>query len=383
MFMKPAILLYGSSDKNRDMLYSTKFYTSYPFILAVVNDVKYVIVGKAELSDARKKAMANDILSFEDFLSYRDYIGMEKRNNSLPSRLGYFSEVISSFLRQKGVKQVFVQPDFPFKMAQLLKWRGFAIKIEDSVPFFKQRLIKSEEELKFIKQGIAAAELVMGSVIGMIRKSDVHRDILHHDGLPLTSEALRQFIKLNLYENDFVTHHPIVSCGFDTASPHKEGSGPLKADYPILIDIFPKSMKSNYFADITRTVVKGRASSDVRKVYDAVLEANELAISMVKEGVKVSHLYSAVHDLFKSRGFKTSEDKDFGFIHSLGHGIGLDVHEPPNLSDNDGVLRSGNVITIEPGLYYPTLGGVRIEDVVLVRKKGCEVLTSYPRELEL
>jgi len=381
--MKPAILLYGSSDKNRDMLYSTKFHTSYPFIIAIVNDVKYVIVGKAEISDARKKAVANEVLSFEDFLSYKDYIDMERRNNSPPSRLGYFSEVASSFLRQKGVKQVFVQPDFPFKMAQLLKWRGFAIKIEDSVPFFKQRLVKSEEELKFIRQSVAAAELVMGSVVEMIRKSDVHRDVLHHEGLPLTSEALRQFIKFNLYENDFVTNHPIVSCGFDTASPHKPGSGPLKADCPILIDIFPKSMKSNYFADISRTVVRGRASSDVKRMYDAVLEANELAISMVKEDVKVSSLYSAVHDLFKSRGFKTSEEKDFGFIHSLGHGIGLDVHEPPNLSDNDGVLKSGYVITIEPGLYYPTMGGVRIEDVVLVKKNGCEVLTSFPRSLEL
>ncbi len=383
MLMKPAILLYGPSDKNRDMLYSTKYYTSHPFLFVMINDLKYVIVGKSEIPDARKHAVGNEVLSFEDFLSFKDYVTVERRNNSSPSRLGYFSEVASSFLRQRGVKQIFVQPDFPFKMGQVLKWHGFALKVEDSSPFFKQRLVKSEEELKAIKQSIAAAELVLGSVVEMIRKSDIHKDILYHDGLPLTSEALRQFIRLNLYENDFVTHNPIVSCGFDTASPHKEGSGPLKSDQPILIDIFPKSLKSNYFADITRTVVKGRASSDVRKVHDAVLGANELAISMVKEDVKVSSIHAAVHDLFKSRNFNTNEERDFGFVHSLGHGIGLDVHEPPNLSDNDGVLQAGNVITIEPGLYYPTIGGVRIEDVVLVRKNGCEVLTSYPRELEL
>lgn len=381
--MKPAILLYGSSDKNRDMFYSTKYPTSSPFVLAIINDFKYIIVPKSELSDARKNALVNEVLSFDDFLSSKQYVELERKQNATPSRMGYASEVINAFLKAKGVRQVFVQPEFPFKMAHVLKWRGFAIKIDESAPFFSQRLIKSEEELKFIRQSITAAESVLGSVVHAIRNAEVHRDVLHNEGTPLTSEFLRRFIKLRLYENDFLTHHPIVSCGFDTASPHREGSGPLKADQPILIDVFPKSIKSGYFSDITRTFVRGKPSSDVKKMHSAVLAAQELVISMVKEDVKVSSLYNSALDVFKSHGFRTDDEKNFGFVHSLGHGIGLDVHELPSLSDNDAVLKAGNVITIEPGLYYPTMGGVRIEDVVLVKRNGCEVLTSFPKELEL
>lgn len=381
--MKPAILLYGSSDKNRDMYYSTKYHSSSPFVLAIINDVKYIIVNKLEVSEARKNALVNEVLVFDDLLSSKAYVDLERKRGAAPSRLGHICELVSAFLRDKNVKQVFVQPEFPFKMAQLLKWHGFAIKVDESAPFFKQRLVKNEEELKFIRQSISAAEDVLGSVVHAIKNSEIHREVLHNQGTPITSESLRHFIKLRLYENDFLTHHPIVSCGFDTASPHKEGSGPLKADQPILIDIFPKSVKSGYFADMTRTVVRGKPSADVKKMHSAVLEAQEKVISRIKEDIKVSSLYNTALDVFKSHGFKTDEDKNFGFVHSLGHGIGLDVHEPPNLSDNDAVLKAGNVITVEPGLYYPTIGGVRIEDLVLVKKNSCEVLSSYPKELEL
>ncbi len=381
--MKPAILMYGASDKNRDIFYSTRYSTPYPFILVIINEVKHIIVPKSEFSEAMKNAFVNEVLSFDDFLTPKDYAALELKQDSQPSRLGYASEVAYLFLRAKNIKQVLVPPDFSFKMAQVLKWRGIAVKIEDSTPFFKQRLIKNEEELKCIRQSIEAAENALSNVVEIIKTAEVHRDVLHHDGIPVTSESLRQFVRLKLYENDFIIHHPLISSGFDTAYPHKEGSGPIRADQPILIDIFPRSLKSGYFADFTRTFVKGKPSADIKKMYLAVLEAQELAISMVKEDVKVSDIYNAALNLFKSHGFNTDAEKNFGFVHSLGHGIGLDVHEPPNLSDNDTVLKAGNVITIEPGLYYPTIGGIRIEDMVLVKKTGCEVLTSYPKELEL
>ncbi len=381
--MKPAILMYGASDKNRDMFYSTKYSTPYPFILAIVNEVKQIIVPKSEFSEAMKNAFVNKVLSFDDFLTPKDYAALAIKQNSQPSRLDYASEVAYLFLREKNIKQILVPPDFQFKMAQALKWHGIAVKIEDSNPFFKQRLIKNEEELKCIRQSIEAAENALSNVVEIIRTADVHRDVLHHDGIPVTSESLRQFVRLKLYENDFIIPHPIISSGFDTAYPHKEGSGPIRSDQPIVMDIFPKSLKSGYFADLTRTFVKGKPSAEIKKMYLAVLESQELAISMVKEDVKVSDMYNAVLSMLKSHGFNTDADKNFGFVHSLGHGVGLDVHEPPTLSDNDAVLKAGSIITIEPGLYYPTIGGIRIEDMVLVKKTGCEVLTSYPKEFEL
>ncbi|MFH1210380.1 MAG: Xaa-Pro peptidase family protein [archaeon] len=381
--MKPAILLYGSSDRNKDMFYSTKYMTSSPFVFLIINDVKYMIVPRSEFADARKNTNVHDVFSFDDFLSHKDYLALEQRNGSLPSRWGYAAEVVRLFLRDRGVKQVVVQPDFPFKIAGILKWYGLGIKVEDSSPFFRQRMVKSEQELAHIRRSVAFAEATLASVVDIIRNAEVNNGVLHHDGIPLTSEFLRQFVKLRLYENDFLIHHPIVSCGFDTSHPHREGSGSIRADQPILIDIFPKSLKSGYFADITRTVVRGRPSSDVKRMYDAVVDAQERVISMVRDGVKVSDLYKAANDVLRSHGFNTNDAKDFGFVHSLGHGIGLDVHESPSISENDGVLVEDNVITIEPGLYYPTIGGIRVEDVVLVKKDGCEVLTSFPKKLEL
>ncbi len=381
--MKSAILMYGSTDRNKDMFYSTKFYTPSPFVLVIINDYKYIIVNRADYTEAKRNAQVNEVLVFDDFLSPKSYTESEKKKGSVPSRLGYASEVVYSFFRDRGVGQVFVQPEFPFRMAQFLKWSGIAVKIDESMPFFKQRLVKTEDELRFIKQAIAAAEDVFGKVVHILRNAEVHRDILHNAGVPITSEFLRKFISLRLYENDFIANHPIVSCGFDTASPHKEGSGPIRSDQPILVDIFPRSLKTGYFADMTRTFVRGKPSADVKKIHNAVLEAQDKIFSMIKEDVKVSSLYAAALDVFKSYGFKTDDEKNFGFIHSLGHGIGLDVHEPPNLSENDAVLKAGNVITVEPGLYYPTIGGVRIEDVVLVKHNSCEVLSGFPRDLEL
>ncbi|MEM4266490.1 MAG: Xaa-Pro peptidase family protein [Candidatus Nanoarchaeia archaeon] len=381
--MKSAILMYGSTDKNKDMFYSTRYYTSFPVVLAIINDYKYMIVNKMEYTEAKRDAQVNEVLVFDDFLSPKNYLESEKKKGSTPSRLGYASEVIYSFFKDRGVGQVFVQADFPFRMAQFLKWSGVAVKVDESTPFIKQRLVKTEEELRCIKQCIAATEDVLGKVAHMLRNAEVHRDVLHNAATPISSEFLRKFIRLRLYENDFIANHPIVSCGFDTASPHKEGSGPIKCDQPILVDVFPRSLKTGYFADLTRTFVRGKPSADVKKLHTAVLEAQDKIFSMIKEDVKVSSLYAAAIDVFKSYGFNTDEERNFGFIHSLGHGIGLDVHEPPNLSENDAVLRAGNVITVEPGLYYPTIGGVRVEDVVLVRHNSCEVLSGFPRDLEL
>jgi Xaa-Pro aminopeptidase len=381
--MKPAILVYGSTDRNKDLYYATKYFTSSHVALIIVNDVKHLLVPRSEFAEARKEATVQDVFSFDDLLLHKDYLLIEQKNNNHPSRMGYVTEVIRLFLRDRGVKQIVVQPDFPFKIANILKWYGFAIKVEDSAPFFRQRTVKTEQELVYIKKSIAFAEATLSSVVGIIMNSEVNNGVLHYDGIPLTCDFLRQFIRLRLYENDYIVHRPIVSSGFDTAHPHKEGSGPIRVDHPVLIDIFPKSIKSGYYADISRTVVRGKPSSDVKRMYDAVLDAQERVISMVKDGVKVSDLYKTALEVLRSHGFNTNDTRDFGFVHSLGHGLGLDVHESPNISDNEGVLREGNVITIEPGLYYPTIGGVRIEDVVLVKKDGCEVLTSYPKKFEL
>jgi Xaa-Pro aminopeptidase len=164
------------------------------------------------------------------------------------------------------------------------------------------------------------------------------------------------------------------------------GSGPLFANQPIIIDIYPKSSISRYFADMTRTVVKGKASPEIRKIYDTVLAGQKLALKSVRTGIEISSLYQKVTDYFEKCGFQTTlgSRNPEGFIHNLGHGLGLEIHEKLFLGPrNREKLQAGSIITIEPGLYYPGIGGIRIEDLVLVKEEGCVNLTRMPKILEL
>jgi Xaa-Pro aminopeptidase len=172
----------------------------------------------------------------------------------------------------------------------------------------------------------------------------------------------------------------IVYCGEETATPHITGTGPLRADEPIIIDLFPFNEQSGYYADMTRTVVKGEPSQEILDMYSALRDAKHLAISSVKSGVAGSDLYEDVVDYFKDHGY---ESDTRGFVHNLGHGVGLQVHELPTVGPAGNKLVSGNVITIEPGLYYPGIGGVRIEDMGAVTRAGFENFTGFPEELIL
>jgi len=172
----------------------------------------------------------------------------------------------------------------------------------------------------------------------------------------------------------------IVSCGPETALPHNTGSGPLLENEPIVIDIFPRDELSGYYADMTRTVVKGEPSPEIREMYDAVRDAKTLAAAEVRAGAAGADLYNAVVEFFRDRGY---ESDTRGFIHSLGHGVGLEVHEEPSLGPRGGALAVGNVVTIEPGLYYPGTGGVRLEDMGAVTETDFDRFTQYEEELTL
>ena len=180
-----------------------------------------------------------------------------------------------------------------------------------------------------------------------------------------------------------------MASGVQAAEPHERGHGPIQKNVPIVIDIFPRSKKSGYFADMSRTVCIGTPPSEAQKMYDAVLGAQELAISMVRPGLACRAIQEAVEQFFIDAGFVTSgEGKEFayaeGFVHSIGHGVGLQIHEPPRFGKkSEDVLLPGEVVTVEPGLYYKDIGGVRIEDMVLVTEDGCRNLTNFGKKFVL
>jgi Xaa-Pro aminopeptidase len=187
-----------------------------------------------------------------------------------------------------------------------------------------------------------------------------------------------------LCEQDCYAWNTIVAGGDQASDPHARGTGPLPAHQPIIIDIFPRSMATRFWGDMTRTFVRGRVSPAVRKLHEDVLAAQEMAFSLLKDGADGLKVHEQVVDLFKARGNTNGEakGKKTGFIHGTGHGIGLEIHEPPRIGRVEAKLEADQVVTVEPGLYYPGLGSVRLEDVVVITKNGCRNLNKFPKEME-
>ncbi|MDO8494054.1 MAG: M24 family metallopeptidase, partial [Deltaproteobacteria bacterium] len=178
----------------------------------------------------------------------------------------------------------------------------------------------------------------------------------------------------------------IIAGGEQGCDPHCIGSGPLKPHEAIIVDIFPRSDQSRFFGDATRTFCKGKATPELKRQYIAVKTAQEMAIKMIRASANGKKIYQAVVKFFEKTGYLTQVINGVkqGFIHGVGHGIGLQIHEEPvRINKSDFILKKGNVLTVEPGLYYLKTGGVRIEDIVYVTTSGCEVFPSYPKNLEI
>ena len=207
------------------------------------------------------------------------------------------------------------------------------------------------------------------------------------NGEVLTSEILRGEIDLEMVKLGMLPTGTICAGGEQGSQPHNVGSGPLFANRPIVMDIFPRSAETGYWGDLTRTVVRGRAPEIVRKAYDAVLAARELGKSLIAVGADPAEIHRAAAASMEKAGFRTGQNEKsaFGFFHGLGHGVGLDIHESPRLSPrNANPLRGGEVITVEPGLYYPEWGGIRLEDLVYLSPgNGPQCLTELEDFLEL
>jgi Xaa-Pro aminopeptidase len=273
---------------------------------------------------------------------------------------------------------ILVPPNFPLSLARKLEAHASVHIDEGSVAGL--RAVKAPAELAAIRETQRVNEVALDLALACIRRASVHNGVLELDGATLTSEILRRKMHVFFLENGYTAHDTIISCGEETAMPHRTGSGPLMADRPIVIDVFPRHEESGYFADMTRTVVKGEADPAIKDLYEAVAGAQALGKSLIRPGVAGKDVHQAVVDYFAELGYAA---KNEGFIHSLGHGVGLEIHEQPSLSPSGGELVAGHVVTVEPGLYYPGTGGVRLEDMGAVTQQGFDCFTKYPQELEI
>ncbi len=224
----------------------------------------------------------------------------------------------------------------------------------------------------------------MAAAEDLIAATDIEGGRLVHAGDPLTSEAVKEEIEVTLLRHGCALDETIVACGADAADPHDRGSGPLSADEPIIVDIFPRDKSTKYHADMTRTFLRGDPSDEIREWYDLTERAKAAAFDALEPGATGTDVHDAVCAVYEDAGeptLRSDERTETGFIHSTGHGVGLDVHELPRLSPNGGELRPGHVVTIEPGLYDPAVGGVRIEDIAVVTEDGYENFTDYEQSL--
>ncbi|AKB13750.1 Xaa-Pro aminopeptidase [Methanosarcina thermophila] len=362
---------------NSDIYYVTHFLASDDFAyLQTESGEEILLISDMEKGRAEIESRVSVIKTLQD-LGYREKM-KEKKDSSIA-----YAACISELLAGERIKKAAVPYDFPTFYTNFLTEAGFTI-VPIKSPFRKMRSLKKPEEVEAIKYAQMAGEKAMEAAIALIAGAEEREGLLYHNGEVLTGAKVLSVIDHTLLDYRCEAEETIVSCGKDTANPHGTTDGPLKANAPIILDIFPRSKKKRYFADMTRTVLYGEASEELKKMYETVLAAQKKAFEMVKPGVKVADVHNAVCDLFEEHGYDTYKSgSKVGFIHSTGHGVGLDIHELPSVGENEALLEAGNVITIEPGLYYPEIGGIRLEDMVLVTENGCQNLTGLEKRFVL
>jgi Xaa-Pro aminopeptidase len=370
------ILLYASSESDADVLYATRFFCPDPFVfIRTAAGKRIFVMSDLEIDRARAQTDAHRVLPLSRFMARA-----AERSGRVPG----VSEIIAEALRDLRIRSVTMSGNAPAGLVEGLRKLGVRVSVAAG-PLFPERLIKTPDEVAAIRKAMRATEAGLQVAIDLLRAARIKDGWVMHAGRRLTAETLRATLNAEVYARGCIPAHTIVAAGRRGCDPHDEGGGPIRAGQPIIIDVFPRAEKTGYFADITRTVVKGKASEIVRDMYETVLGGQRMALRTIKHGAKSRDIHGAILDHFEARGFPTGEanGRMQGFFHGTGHGLGLEIHEPPRIAINDTVLQAGMVVTVEPGLYYHPVGGMRIEDTVQVTRTGIRNLTRFPKFLEI
>ncbi len=373
-------LIIAGSESDANLYYATHFLAPDPFIYLQANNHSHLLMSDLELDRARKQSKVDHVHAYSDY---------ETKTKSAGIAQPGVTDVVHTFIKEQGFEkdsndEWLVPEDFPLVLGDRLRASGHKL-LTVAAPFFEKRALKTEEEVAAIRQAQIGVEATLDEVLEDLRNAEIKDGLLYLNGQLLTSESVRCALHIGMMEKGLLGQHTIVACGRDACDPHNEGSGPLRANEAIIFDIFPRSIESRYHSDMTRTVVKGSASDPLKRLYDTVLEGQLLGIARVKHGADGQEIHATITRHFEKQGYETGlrDGRMQGFFHGTGHGIGLDIHEPPRIGKVKQILQAGEVVTVEPGLYYPEIGAVRIEDMVLVEQDGCRNLTSYQKKLEL
>jgi Xaa-Pro aminopeptidase len=375
----PNVLIYGDTVRSPELRHEVPVVIPDEFLYGEQGERRAVVLHSLEIPRVREEAPDLEIISLEQLGSDELFVsGKQGWEIQL--------ELALRGCKELGIESAVVPATFPLGQADHLRANGIDLKVDRDF-FDNRRRSKNETELRGIRNAQRACEAALDASRQLLRRAQANGAGLELDGEPLTSERIKRVIEDVFADYEVEGGDMIVAHGPQSAVGHDMGSGQLLPNEPIVFDLFPKDKATGCYSDMTRTYVVGEPSEELQEWYRLVKEALDTSTAGVKPGVNGTALYEQVCDIFHGAGYKTQLNKEpgevleDGFFHGLGHGVGLEVHELPNLGRTGQDLVPGDVITIEPGLYRSGYGGLRLEDIVLVTHDGYEVITDYPYDL--
>ncbi len=376
------VLLFADTTRSPELRHELPLALPDPVLYAECGGLRHVVAPSLE----RPRLEQLDGYAFHPFEEF----GLDELRGRGVPRNEMLVEIVVRAVCSLGVSSAAVPAAFPLLMADRLRAAGVALTPDQSL-FDDRRRVKSGAELEGIRRAIAAAEAGMAAAHELLARARSNAaGVLELEGRTLDVVQLKQEIAQAFLENGASADEFIVSHGAQTAIGHDMGEGELRAGEPIVVDLWPRDTASACYADMTRTFVVGEPPAELARWHELCNEVLDRVLALVREGVSGAELYGEACDLFEADGHATQRSKregevlEHGFFHSLGHGVGLNVHEEPLLARNGlQPLVAGDVLAVEPGLYRPGYGGVRLEDMVLVTAAGGETLTRFPHALAL
>jgi len=370
-------LLYADTATSTDQLYFSRVSVHDPFIAFGTGRRRITVQSALELGRVKKARTFDEVLPLETWRAK----AAQRHPRGKPGP----AEIIATLARAYRVPGFRVPDDFPVGL--FLKLRKLGVRLETANgPLFPERECKTPAEAAAIREGNRLSSLGFTVCEQILRASRIRGRSLVYQGKPLTSERLRFAIDSAILAEGGRADDTIVAGGDQACDPHERGHGPLRPNELIIVDIFPRVVATGYFGDMTRTYLKGRASDAQRRLCATVRSAHQTALDAVRADIDGRAVHQLVVDTFTAAGYETKHGKNgsVGFFHGTGHGLGLAVHEMPRLSGLVSMkLKAGAVVTVEPGLYYPGLGGCRVEDVVQVTTAGAKLLSCHSYDWEI
>jgi Xaa-Pro aminopeptidase len=377
MVGEPPLILYSGGSGDADFYYACGVEIEQALYVRYAEGDDLLVVPRLELERAQLEARAARVADRGEF-------DWTERQDPLQS----WGELAVRLLRDRGAAGAVSSPRLFAALYRTLTAAGLDVELDQRL-FLEERRRKSDLEAAAIRAAQRAAEAACVEVIRSLAAASPGADgTLELEGRPLTSEMLMARAQFVLNEHGHSTPAMIIAGSPDCALAHFRGAGPIKSGAPVIIDVFPRGNASRFHGDLTRTVVPGKIPDTFRRMHDASVAALEAAIAELRAGADGREVHRTACRVLVEHGYGTVTTGFEGnpegprMTHSTGHGVGLEVHEAPQLRDLEYPLAEGDVVTVEPGLYQVGLGGVRVEDTGMVTADGFDDFTTLPRSLD-